>query len=51
MQAQMAQNAPPTATPSETNGENGNSADSHTADRKQEFCLPNENNQEENCNE
>lgn len=48
MQAQMAQNAPPTAMPSETNGENGNSAASHTADRQQGFCLPDTNNQEEN---
>ena len=51
MKAQMAKNAPPTATPSETYGENGNSADSHTADRQQGFCLPDTNNQEENCNE
>ena len=51
MQAQMAQNTPPTATPSETNGENGNSADSHTADRQQGFCLPDTNIQEENYNE
>ena len=51
MQAQMAQNAPPTATPPKTNGENCNSAASHTADRQQGFCLPDTNNQEENYNE
>lgn len=51
MQAQMVQNASSTAMPSETYGENGNSADSHTADRQQGFCLPDTNNQEEKYGE
>ena len=51
MQAQMVQNASSTAMPSETYGEKGNSADSHTADRQQGFCMPDTNNQEEKYGE